>query len=273
LSSAERCRNQGVDATPKWTRDLEVKDARFSERAALDRAGRAEGVAAIAGVADLIIYSFCRERLDAPMRSQEDSLFTATEAAVLTRLPLKAVHNAIDKKTVATVAGARSGQAARLLDLHGLMSLTLERRLADRFAPELRRAVVDAVAGNSRNRMSLEGGFLTIDLREPRRELAASLRKLRRARALVISNPDILRGDPVFRGTRVPVHLIATLLEQGSTERDLLEGYPRLTAEMVALAPIYAAAYPLRGRPRTQPWHDKAPKRTTRRKLATIAAE
>lgn len=207
------------------------------------------------------------------MRQREDSLFTATEAAVLTRLPLKAVHNAIDKKTVATVAGGQSGQAARLLDLHGLMSLTLERRLADRLAPELRRAVFDAVASNSRNRVSLEGGFLTIDLREPRRELAASLRELRRARALVISNPDILGGDPVFRGTRVPVHLIATLLEQGSTEKELLEGYPRLTAEMLALAPIYAAAYPLRGRPRTQPWHDKAPKRTTRRKLATIAAE
>jgi len=204
------------------------------------------------------------------MRTHEASLFTAAEAAVLTHLPLKAVNNAIDKKAVATVAG---GRAARLLDLHGLMSLTLERRLADRFAPELRRAVLDAVASGSRNRVSLEGGFLTIDLREPRRELAASLRKLRRVRALVISDPDTLGGDPVFRGTRVPVHLIAALLEQGSTEGELLEGYPRLTAEMVQLAPIYAAAYPLRGRPRTQPWHGQAPERTTRRRLATIAAE
>jgi uncharacterized protein (DUF433 family) len=207
------------------------------------------------------------------MRTHEASLFTAAEAAALTRLPLKAVNNAIDRKTVATIAGGRAGHAARLLNLHGLMSLTLERRLADRFVPELRRAVFDALASGSRNRVSLEGGFLTIDLREPRRELAASLRKLRRVRALVTSDPDILGGDPVFRATRVPVHLIATLLEQGSTEADLLESYPRLTAEMVELAPIYAAAYPLRGRPRAQPWHGQAPVRTTRRKLATIAAE
>jgi uncharacterized protein (DUF433 family) len=207
------------------------------------------------------------------MRTHEASLFTAAEAAALTRLPLKAVNNAIDRKTVATIAGGRAGHAARLLDLQGLMSLTLERRLADRFVPELRRAVFDALASGSRNRVSLEGGFLTIDLREPRRELAASLRKLRRVRALVTSDPDILGGDPVFRATRVPVHLIATLLEQGSTEADLLESYPRLTAEMVELAPIYAAAYPLRGRPRAQPWHGQAPVRTTRRKLATIAAE
>jgi len=207
------------------------------------------------------------------MVSHADSLFTATEAAVLTRLPVKAVNNAIDKKTVSTVSGQRAGHAIRLLDLRGLMSLTLERRLADRFAPELRRAVFNALATGPRNRVSVEGGFLTIDLREPRRELAASLRTLRRVRALVTNDPDILGGDPVFRDTRVPVHLIATLLEQGSTDADLLESYPRLTGEMVKLAPIYATAYPLRGRPRAQPWHGQAPVRTTRRKLATIAAE
>ena len=64
--------------------------------------------------------------------------------------------------------------------------------------------------------------------------------------------------------------LDATLLGQDSTEADLLEGYPRMTAEMVRLAPIYAAAYPLRGRPRTQPWHDHPPAQSSRRKLATI---
>jgi len=200
----------------------------------------------------------------------ENALFTATEAAVLTRLSVKAVNNAIDKKTIPAVTGKRAGHATRLLDLHALMSLTLERRLADRFVPELRREVFDALATAPRNRVSLEGGFLTIDLREPRRELAASLRTLRRARDVVVSDPDIMGGDPVFRGTRVPVHLIATLVGQGSTETDLLEVYPRLTAEMVRLAPIYAAAYPLRGRPRAQPWHDQSPARSTRRKLATI---
>jgi uncharacterized protein (DUF433 family) len=206
------------------------------------------------------------------MQTREDPLFTPTEAAVLTRLSVKAVNNAIDKKTIPTVTGRRAGHATRLLDLRALMSLALERRLADRFAPELRREVFDALATAPRNSVSLEGGFLTINLREPRRELATSLRELRRARDIVISDADILGGDPVFRGTRVPVHLIAALVAQGSTETELLGGYPRLTAEMVRLAPIYAAAYPLRGRPRAQPWHGAAPTQSTRRKLATIEA-
>ncbi len=54
---------------------------------------------------------------------------------------------------------------------------------------------------------------------------------------------------------------------------DLLEGYPRLTAQMVEAAPLYAAAYPPRGRRRAQPWHDQAPVYRNRQKLATIDAE
>jgi uncharacterized protein (DUF433 family) len=135
----------------------------------------------------------------------------------------------------------------------------------------LRRRVFDALADAPRNTVSLEGGLIRIDLREPRRALAASLRDLRRARRLVVSDPEILGGDPVFRGTRVPVHLIAELIAQGSKPAELIEGYPRLTAEMIRLAPVYAAAYPLRGPRRKQPWSDQQPVRRGRRKLDTIA--
>ena len=197
-----------------------------------------------------------------------ETLFTPTEAAVLTGLTLKAVNNAIDKKTISAVPGEEGG---RLLDARALVSLALERRLADRVAPELRRQVFDALAGSPRNVVSLEGGLVKIDLREPRRELATSLRELRRARRLVVNDPEIMGGDPVFRGTRVPVHLIAELVAQGSKPAELIESYPRLTAEMIRLAPVYAAAYPLRGRPRRQPWRDQQPVRRGRRRLDTIA--
>jgi uncharacterized protein (DUF433 family) len=199
-----------------------------------------------------------------------DTLFTPTEAAVLTGLPLKAVNNAIDRKTVSAIAGQEGG---RLLDARALMSLSIERRLSDRLAtPELRRKVFDALAGDPRDVLSLEGGLLKIDLREPRRALAASLRDLRRARRLVVSDPEILGGDPVFRGTRVPVHLIAELVAQGAPPNELTEGYPRLSAEMIRLAPAYAAAYPLRGPRRKLPWRDQQPvRRGRRRRLDPIA--
>jgi uncharacterized protein (DUF433 family) len=197
-----------------------------------------------------------------------NTLFTPTEAAVLTGLTLKAVNNAIDRKTVAAVPSEEGG---RLLDARALVSLSVERRLSDRIAPELRRKVFDALAEAPRDVVSLEDGLIKIDLRQPRREIAASMRNLRRARRMVLSDPEILGGDPVFRGTRVPVHLIAQLVAQGSKPVELIESYPRLSAEMIRLAPIYASAYPLRGPRRKLPWHDQQPVRRGRRRLDAIA--
>jgi uncharacterized protein (DUF433 family) len=187
---------------------------------------------------------------------------------VLTALPLKAVNNAIDKKTISAIPGEEGG---RLLDARALVSLSLERRLSDLIAPELRRQVFDALAESPRRVVSLEGGLVKINLREPRRELAMSLRELRRARRLVVSDPEILGGDAVFRGTRVPVHLVAEFIAQGSKPAELIHSYPRLTAEMIRLAPVYAVAYPLRGPRRKPPWHDEEPVRRGRRRLDTVS--
>ena len=84
------------------------------------------------------------------------------------------------------------------------------------------------------------------------------------------SDPDILGGTVVFVGTRVPVHVIAEQLAQGASEAELLEDYPRLTAEMIRLASVYAAAWPLDRQPRIQSWRDQPPVQRTRRRLAAI---
>jgi uncharacterized protein (DUF433 family) len=94
--------------------------------------------------------------------------------------------------------------------------------------------------------------------------------ELRRAVDLIISDPEIMGGDPVFVGTRVPVHAIAAQLEQGDSEADVLEGYPRLTVEMIRLAPVYAAAHPIEDRSRKQPWQARPPISVTREKLPVI---
>ena len=203
------------------------------------------------------------------MRPSESPLFTPAEAAVLTRLSLKAVNNAIDKNLLPAVVRPGTSDSGRFVDQRGLLALALEYRLANRFFPELRRRLFDALASAPRKAvLSVDEGLVKVDLRQPRRDLAASLRALRRARSLVVTDPDILGGDPVFRGTRVPVHSIAAMLEQGSTEADILKAYPRLTAQMVRLTPVFAQAYPIRGRPRSQPWRDRPPVQRTRERLA-----
>ena len=99
---------------------------------------------------------------------------------------------------------------------------------------------------------------------------AKMLRDLRRVRRLVVTDTDVCGGDPVFRGTRVPVRLIAELVAQGSKPAELVKSYPRLTAEMIRLAPLCAAVYPLRDPKRKLARHDRQPVRCTRRKLDAI---
>jgi len=59
-----------------------------------------------------------------------------------------------------------------------------------------------------------------------------------RLRQLVTSDPEIMRGTLVFKGTRIPVDLVADMLAQGAMVEEILEGYPTLNTEMVSLAPI-----------------------------------
>jgi uncharacterized protein (DUF433 family) len=55
------------------------------------------------------------------------------------------------------------------------------------------------------------------------------------------TNPDVMLGKPVFRGTRIPVDLILRKLAEGATEADLLEAYPRLRRGDIQAALLYAA--------------------------------
>ena len=124
--------------------------------------------------------------------------------------------------------------------------------------PAFRRRLFAAIAEAPRRKI-VTIGPLKLDLRAPRREIRERIAQLRRAEKLVVVDPEIMGGQPVFRGTRVPVHLIAERISSGEKQEQLREDFPRVTDEMIRLAPIYADAHPTRGRPRKQPWRDQKP--------------
>jgi hypothetical protein len=66
--------------------------------------------------------------------------------------------------------------------------------------------------------------------------------------------------NPVFKGTRIPVDLVADMLSQGATAREIPEGYPSLNGQRIAIAPLYMQAFPRRGRPSRRPWQGKQPR-------------
>jgi uncharacterized protein (DUF433 family) len=51
--------------------------------------------------------------------------------------------------------------------------------------------------------------------------------------AYIESNPNVMLGKPVIRGTRIPVELILDKLAAGQTKEELLIDYPRLTHEAI----------------------------------------
>ncbi len=59
-------------------------------------------------------------------------------------------------------------------------------------------------------------------------------------RQYIHSDPEILVGKPVVRGTRLAVDFILRLFASGWTEKQVLENYPGLTSE--ALHAVFAFA-------------------------------
>lgn len=54
-------------------------------------------------------------------------------------------------------------------------------------------------------------------------------------------NPEIMRGKPVLKGTRIPVELIIKKLAKKMDINSILRDYPHLTKEQIRAALIYAS--------------------------------
>ena len=53
---------------------------------------------------------------------------------------------------------------------------------------------------------------------------------------LIVKDPEILGGTPVFRGTRVPLQALFDSIEAGETLELFLDGFPSVTREMAVAA-------------------------------------
>jgi uncharacterized protein (DUF433 family) len=49
--------------------------------------------------------------------------------------------------------------------------------------------------------------------------------------SIIVKDPDILGGEPVFRGTRVPFQTLLDYLEHGKTLNQFLDEFPTVTRE------------------------------------------
>ena len=52
----------------------------------------------------------------------------------------------------------------------------------------------------------------------------------------IVKDPEILGGEPVFRGTRVPFKILLEYLEGGDSLDEFLDQYPTVSRELAVLA-------------------------------------
>ena len=59
-------------------------------------------------------------------------------------------------------------------------------------------------------------------------------------RDYIVSNPDMLRGKPRIKGTRIPVSLVLGYLAAGYTQDEIIQEFPDLSTEDIAACLDYA---------------------------------
>ena len=198
----------------------------------------------------------------------QGTYITRNEAAELSGASATAINKAVEQKAVktGTVSVSRRGtgkSTSRLIDVRDVGALCLFSSISFALPVKdkrkvfawLREAELDA-------ELRLAEGIV---VRKTARVDAVARRALKyvelRDRFLEV-NPDVQGGEPVIRGTRVPIRALAKQIEAGEDRGVLLEEYDYMDPDAFTFAPLWARANPRRGRPsrsRTPPSEGSEP--------------
>ena len=181
------------------------------------------------------------------------------EAAFVTGLSEKTINQAIDRAEVQTLPTRRAGDRERMLAFTELLYLRLRARVGRLLSPEGKRMLRQQLTQAAATRRSPEVvilGPLVITIAPEFQALKEKLKEVERVWTFINMDPQVRAGEPVVRGTRIPVHMLAELSVQGAPAEELLEDYPALTRESLEAALTYARLNPRRGRPPRAPWKD-----------------
>ena len=170
--------------------------------------------------------------------------FTVAEASWVTGLSVKAVNKAIEDAAVPVRTVRAGGARRRFVPYASLLCLQLHAEGLKRLPLQMRREVFRRVLNEPQQKQLKYSDALIINVGGARGKMSSRLRNLEKASGTVQSDPEIMGGTPVFRGTRIPVYLIADMIEQGTPIEEILEGYPSLTREMVEHASVFATLHP-----------------------------
>jgi uncharacterized protein (DUF433 family) len=187
--------------------------------------------------------------------------FSLREAAAIAEIPESTIRTAIEKRSIAPPS-SRVGKSIRYeFDLNELLFIkllsefpfSLPKEDKDSLRQLLRRSAGSAGRWQMRGHDLLtKKGDLSVSVhyRPLREQLLEKVRLYRKGSNRIVSGPETLGGEPVFKGTRIPLEHIAGLFRKGINEAEIREDYPSLSDLDFAFAAIHARMSPPPGRPR-----------------------
>ena len=191
-------------------------------------------------------------------------LFSVNEAAAIAEVSPEIIRTALEKKSVTPSHQRKTGKAVRhQFSVGEVLFIKLLAEFPFPLSKQDKHSLAQVLARGNRKASpwSMEGvdlvyrsGDVQLSLRcKPfRRTVERNLATFRWGKARVASSPGVLAGEPVFRGTRVPLRHVASLFRKGVSEQEISEDFPQLSARDLAYARLFSRLGEKPGRPRKQ---------------------
>jgi uncharacterized protein (DUF433 family) len=191
-------------------------------------------------------------------------LFSLSEAAAIADVSPEIIRTALEKKSVRPSRQRKAGKAVRhQFSVGDVLLIKLLAEFPFPLSKQDKRSLAEIVARGNRKASpwSMEGvdlvyrsGDVQLSVRcKPfRKTVQRNLATFRWGRTRVASSPGVLAGEPVFRGTCVPLRHVASLFGKRVSEREISEDFPQLSARDLEYARLFSRFGEKPGRPRKQ---------------------
>ena len=182
------------------------------------------------------------------------------EAAYLSGLSRREIDRVIDERIVpGTMIG---GGGVRMISVAACALARFYFQTAATLTAETRRRIVAEMSerllargarGTAKSidlkRLTFDEGVVHVEFAGFLRDVIEARKRLATSEKMVVSDENILGGEPVFKGTRVPVRQVAAALAAGESHKRVRDASPAIEPAMIEAAPAWARVHPARGRP------------------------
>jgi uncharacterized protein (DUF433 family) len=189
-------------------------------------------------------------------------LFTLDEAAAIAEIAPGTIRTALEKKVVTPARKVRKGKVFRYFFSEGdVLFLLLLTEFPFPLTKEDKESLAKVLAHGKKaaDRWVSKGPDIvfhsgemkiSIEVRPFRETVEKNVAAYRWGKERIVSSPDVLSGEPVFRGTRIPLGHVASLFRKKVAAEEIAADFPSLSAEDLEYAQLAARFGAAPGRPR-----------------------